>query len=255
MKKVFVCSDTVTGIFSGIYDAWKLNLEGEQVGVSLKHALLQELFCEYLEVEESERKAAAVENLIKKHLGDEAYWHLYHAILAEDEDKGDAVLGMMIEAKRIPDSRKIMDHLSHPKVQRVFELSRKVSNEAHSYKEFVRFRELNSGVLFAKINPKNQVLTCIAEHFSNRLPLENWLIYDETHHMVLLHRERTQWVLVVGEEIDLTKTKCLSEEERRVEKLWKGFTESISIKERENPKLQRQHLPIRYRENMIEFAQ
>lgn len=253
MKKVFVCNDTVTGIFSAIYDAWKRKPGAEQVGIALRGALEQELFCEYLEVVENEKKAIAVEKLIKTHLGYEAYRDLYYAVLAEDTDKGDAIFGAMLAAKKISDSHKIMNHLSEPNVHRVFELSRKVSNEAHFFKELVRFRELYNGVLFSKINPRNQVLTCIAEHFSDRLPLENWLIYDETHHMALLHRERRGWVLIVGEEIHLEKTKIFTEEEMEFERLWKGFTESISIRERENPKLQRQHLPLRYRKDIVEF--
>ena len=44
MKKVFVCNDTVTGIFSAIYDAWKLKPESEQAGIALKNSLEQELF-------------------------------------------------------------------------------------------------------------------------------------------------------------------------------------------------------------------
>lgn len=254
MKRVFVCNDTVTGIYSAIYDAWKLNLEKDKLGISLKNTLEQELFCDYFEVEESEKKAIAVENLIKKHLGYEAYRDLYHAVLSKEEDKGNAVLGTMLEAKKIPNSKKIMNHLSHPDVQRVFELSRRVSNEAHFFKEIVRFQELHSGVLFSKINPENHVLTCIADHFSNRLPLENWLIYDERHHTVLLHRAQMPWVLVVDEDINLEQTKNVSENEKKFENLWKGFVESISIKERENPKLQMQHLPLKYRENVVEFA-
>lgn len=147
-----------------------------------------------------------------------------------------------------------MNHLSEPKVQRVFELSRRVGNEAHFFKEIVRFQELNNGVLFSKIKPENQVLTCIADHFSNRLPLENWLIYDETHCMTLLHQAGKQWVLVVGEKIDLETTRNLSEEEQKFEKLWKGVVKSISIKERKNLKLQKQHLPLKYRKNMVEFS-
>ena len=62
--------------------------------------------------------------MICKHLGMDVYGDLYQAMLSEDEEKGDAVLGTMLEARKIPDSRKIMEHLSHPKVEKVFELSR-----------------------------------------------------------------------------------------------------------------------------------
>ena len=69
MKTVYVCSDTVTGIFSGIYDAWKTGRGEEDCAIALRGMLEQELFCDYVEVEETEHKAIAVENLIKKHLG------------------------------------------------------------------------------------------------------------------------------------------------------------------------------------------
>lgn len=253
MKKVFVCNDTITGIFSAIYEAWKLNPDSTQTGIALKSTMEQELFCEYLEVEETAKKAIAVEKMIQKHLGEEAYGCFYHALLSADEDKGDAVLGAMLAAKKIPDSHKIMNHLGDSKVQRVFELSRKVSNEAHFFKEIVRFRELDNGVLFAKINPQNQILTCIAEHFANRLAVENFIIYDETHCMTLLHQSGKQWFLVSGKEIDVEKIQNVSEEERKFVRLWKGVVDSISIKERENLKLQRQHLPLKYRQNIVEF--
>lgn len=254
MKKVFLCGDTVTGIYSGIYDAWKLTPRVGEVGIAIQGMVEQELFCEYIETEEHEKKAVAVERLIRNHLGYEAYGALYQAILSPDSKKGDAVLNTMLAAKEIPDSHKIMHHLKSPYVQKVFELSRSVGNEAHSFKEFLRFRELENGILFAKINPKSQVLTCIANHFANRLPLENWLIYDETHKMTLVHEARKQWILLVDETMNLEKTKYISEEERVFEKLWKGFCETISVKERENRDLQRQHLPIRYRHNLVEFT-
>ena len=131
MKNVYICNDTVTGIFSAIYDAWKTRVGAENLGIALRGMMDQELFCEYIEVEESEKKAIAVENLIKRHLGDSAYWNIYHTMLSHERDKGNVILGTMLEAKNIPDSTRIMEHLSHPKVRRVFEIGRKVSNEAH----------------------------------------------------------------------------------------------------------------------------
>ena len=121
MKQIFVCNDTVTGIFSAIYDAWKIVLSFGETGIALKGMMNQELFCEYTESVESEKKAIAVENMIKKNLGMEVYRNIYYAILAEDAKKANAVLGMMQEARRIHDKRKIMEHLSHEQVRKVFE--------------------------------------------------------------------------------------------------------------------------------------
>ena len=108
------------------------------------------MFCEYRVVDENWKKAASIERIIKHNLGYNAYWDFYHALLSDDAGKGEAVFKAMQEARRIPDSTKIMEHLSDCNVAKVFELSRRVSNEAHMYKEFIRFRELANGVLFSE---------------------------------------------------------------------------------------------------------
>lgn len=253
MKTVYVCSDTVTGIFSGIYDAWKAQKGEEECTIAFRGMIEAELFCDYVEVEETQHKAQAVETLIQRHLGKQAYWDIYHAVLADDLKKGEAVLGTMLAAKAIPDSKKIMDHLSCPKVGKVFELSRKVGGEAHLFKGFVRFRELTNDVLYAEIEPRSQVLTCIAPHFANRLPLENWMIYDKSHHMFVVHEAGKRWVLVSDEYADISGKLEVTEKEKEYERLWRGFVKSISIESRENPRCQRSHLPLQYRPNMTEF--
>ena len=46
-----------------------------------------------------------------------------------------------------------------------------------------------------------------------------------------------------------------SEDEKQLQKLWKLFVDTIAIKERVNPKLQRQMLPLRFRKYMKEFSE
>ena len=253
MRKVYICEDTVTGILSAIYDAWKDNIEEGQGSIGLKGSIEQELFCEYVEVKESEKKAVCVEKMIVRHLGMKTYWDIYHAILSRDGMKGTAVLNTMLVAKKLSNSRRIMEHLSDPMVEKVFELSRNVGGEAHLWTGFVRFRELENGVLFSEIMPKNRVLTCIAPHFADRLSTENWMIYDKTYQEVAVHQANKRWILVSAEMLDLEKTMRISEKEQQFSKLWKGFCETIAIEERENQRCQIQHLPLWYRENMTEF--
>lgn len=253
MQRIYVCHDHITGLYSAIYDAWKERRATGDAGIAFIGSVEQKFFCEYVECEEKEEKAIAVEKLIKTHLGMDAYWKLYHAALSGDPAKGDAILGTMFAARTLTDSTKIMEHITNPSVEKVFSLSRKVANEAHYFKEFLRFRELEGGILYAKIEPKSQILTCIAPHFADRLPLENWMIYDATHEMFVVHEARKNWILVSGESADMEQLDRLSEEEKRIQELWKGFFESISIKERESYERQRGHLPIWYRKNMVEF--
>ena len=253
MKQIYICSDTIKGIFSAIYDAWKQIEECQEQGIALHGEVEHQLFSEYLEVVETEKKSAAVEKLIKNHLGGQAYQDLYHALLSTDLMKGSAVLGMMKAARTIPNSRKIMDHLGHPDVRKVFELSRNVKNEAHRFIGFVRFKELRNGVLFSEIAPKSQILTCIADHFTDRLPTQNFMIYDKTHQVFLVHQARHQWVLVQGEQLNRESVLAISETQKDFERLWQGFLNSISIKERESSTRQRQNVPLWYRQDMVEF--
>lgn len=253
MKKVYICSDTEEGIFSAVYDAWKTRLGEASLGIALRGTVEQAFFCEYLEVEESSKKVSAVQSLIRRHLGEEAYRNIYYAMLSHDLEKGDAILGMMLASRNIPDSHRIMEYLTHAKVQKVFQLGRKVANEAHYYKEFIRFEELQDGILFAEIEPRNRILTCIADHFSNRFPVENWVIYDKTHMEALVH-ERGKKCILAKDVRDLMKGRAeTTDAELLYVNLWKTFFQSISISERESYERQRQNLPLLFREHMTEF--
>ena len=69
-----------------------------------------------------------------------------------------------------------------------------------------------------------------------------------------MHRAREKWRLVWGKELDQQAAERLSDKEKEYETLWKGFFDSIAIQERKNLRLQKTHLPVRYREGMSEFS-
>ena len=129
MRQIYICSDTITGLYSAIHDAWK-ECRNAEAGIEVKGKTQQQLFCEYRTVEESREKALRLERMIKQHLGYDAYWNIYHALLSGDGEKGTAVFRAMQESRKIRDSRRIMEHLGNPDVAKVFAMSRSVSNEA-----------------------------------------------------------------------------------------------------------------------------
>ena len=75
----------------------------------------------------------------------------------------------------------IVQMYQDPAVMRVFEICRNVGNETHLLLQFIRFRQLPGNVLFAETEPKNYQLTLTAPHFADRLPDENWIIYEKNH--------------------------------------------------------------------------
>ena len=252
-KTIFLCEDSTDGIFTGVYDAWASRLGHVNVKLALKEDMNYELFARYLEVEPDGEKAGKVADSLRRKLGDEDYYHIYCATLSRSREKADYIYRTVAAGLSGGRQGAIMQNLQNPAVCRVFELSRTTGNEAHRYFQFLRFRELESGVLFSEIRPENHILPLIGEHFSDRFPCEHFLIYDRTHRMFLAHEAYKQWVLVVGEEPDWEKAGKVSEKEREIEQLWKGFCRSIAIEERKNLNLQRQFLPMKFREFMTEM--
>ena len=238
-------------IFSAFYDAWTHHRD-QEVSITLGDDLNQELFSQYHEVVHNEKKVIAIEKLIKNHLGENTYLDISQALLSNDLRKADMVFRVLQSARALKNSRKIMEHLSNDAVAKVFELSRQVANEAHLFQGFVRFHELENGILYSEISPKNQVLTCIADYFCNRFPMEDWIIMDKTHHMSLIHPRGQKWFLVAHDDNVFPRPSSLDSEDV-FEQLWKDFFSAISIKERENYRLQRGNLPLRYRKHMLEF--
>ena len=261
MRIIYVCEDSLTGIFSGIYEVWKRKMTAEEAGLEVGDSFERRLFCEYIFCKAEERKALAVIRMIQKNLGADVYEKISYALLSADRRKADMVFRAMLEAKKLSRKDRLMEHLGNEAVRAVFGMYRQVANEAHDYKGFVRFRELKNKTLFAKIEPKHAVLPCIAEHFADRFPQENWIIYDKTHEVFLIHEKGKryyflqQYMCMKGDSGSAQKIAGgFSEEEMDYETLWKGFVQSISVAERENRALQNQNLPLRFRTNLVEFS-
>lgn len=261
MRIIYVCEDSLTGIFSGIYEVWKRKMTAEEAGLEVGDSFERRLFCEYIFCKAEKRKALAVIRMIQKNLGVDVYEKISYALLSADRRKAEMVFRAMLEAKKLSRKDRLMEHLGNEAVRTVFGMYRQVANEAHHYKGFVRFRELKNKTLFAKIEPKHAVLPCIAEHFADRFPQENWVIYDKTHEVFLIHEKGKryyflqQYMCMKGDSgSDQNIAGGFSEEEMDYEALWKGFVQRISVAERENRALQNQNLPLRFRTNLVEFS-
>ncbi|EEG29010.1 putative DNA metabolism protein [[Clostridium] methylpentosum DSM 5476] len=121
-------------------------------------------------------------------------------------------------------------------------------NESHRFKQFVRFTEYD-GKLIARIEPKNCVLPMIAPHFAERLPNEQYLIYDKTNRLALVHQPGHSAILP----LDSFEPDLPGEAEREFRCLWKLYYDTIGIEGRYNPKCRMTMMPKRYWTEMPEF--
>lgn len=253
---IFLCEDSVDGIFTGIYDAWASRLGHDCIALRIHAPMDLELFAEYRQVSTDAQKAEKVARSIRQKMGLDTYQTIYQAALSKSPDRADHIyrvtlLGM---SRHTPseEARKVIWKLQDPHVSRIFELSRRTGNEAHRYLQFVRFRELKNGVLFSEIHAENQILPLIGDHFSDRFPNENFMIYDNTHNDCLIHGKSRPWFILRDTRPDALQKEDISLLEQQMQELWRGFCSSIAIEQRKNPHLQQQFWPLKFRPWMTE---
>lgn len=270
MKYVFLCEDSLEGIFTGVYDAWASRVGHENVELRTRESENLEFFCEYRKVPADAGKAEKVRRSICRKLGRGAYEDIASCVYAAHEDKANAIYHTLVDClapegnlygKKMPSGfhpggtgSNYLENLCNPHVKRVLEIKRNVWLEQHRMLEFIRFRELSAGILFARIDPMHNVLSLIAEHFADRFPLERWVIYDGGRKTALVHEPGRGCLFM--EQVDI-KEEYLSnyaDVEGDYEELWWNFCQSIAIESRKNPKLQQHFVPLKFRKNMIEFS-
>lgn len=258
---MFLCENSIDGIFTGVYDAWASRYGHSNVALTVQTPENYSLFHEYINVTTNFEKSAKVARTLQKRMGTETYEELCQAASALETlsrrknyiDKADAIYKTIVLAFSLPDSSKVLNYLGEPYVNYVFQLSRSTGNEAHHLLGFLRFQELENGVLFAKIHPKNDVLPFLGDHFADRLPQENFMIYDETRRLAVLHPSGKGFFITDTEGLDLEMLQRFSPQEQEYQKLWCRFFDSIAIEARKNPKLQNQNLPKRFQQDIVEF--
>lgn len=137
--------------------------------------------------------------------------------------------------------RRVMDMLADDTVHALHKAVGHLTREAHKFKGFVRF-SVYGKVMAAVIEPDNQVLPVIMEHFCDRYRNEAFMIYDKTHRMALVHRPGDSGI-IHADELTLPETDA-DEEQYRL--LWKKFYDTIAIEGRKNLRFRMSHMPKKY---------
>lgn len=189
---VYICTDSFEGILTGVYDAW-MSRKGHS-SVRLETAgqnRTMELFCEYIDVLPDDEKVEKVIRSVRTKISEAAYEAIYKASLSKNGDKADHIYRFLIRGFQM--GAGVTQSLQLPEVFQIFEICRNLDNEAHLETEFLRFVQMDEDILVSRIGPKNDVLVLIAPHFADRMPAENWIIYDENRKKAVLHHGCPAW--------------------------------------------------------------
>ncbi len=249
---VLCCEDSLDGIFTAIYDAFVYKKHftepyTDSIAIQIGKEGNYRLFAEEINIASDSCKAEKTVWAIQKKLGFSVYRTVFYALCHFEEERASIVLGYLVRA--FSTGSRIREYLSDPYVMRVMELSRKVANECNKLYGFLRFRDTGR-FLFSKIEPKCNVLPILMEHFLDRYPNENFMIYDEKRCYGVVHA-------VGAEPFFVTDKSFLADFEEvpdRYEELWKQYFHTMGISERKNEKCQKNLLPKWYRNHMTEFS-
>jgi len=249
---VYRCEDSLESIFTAVYLAYEEKRDPADTCISLTDEPV--LFAEDVYVTPNQEKMNKVMRSLYRIFGEKDYMSLCMALASRDEGKAQAVYRTVVDGLSSGRGKgHLFDNLANDEVHRAFALARAVGRETGHLREFIRFQELENGVLCAKIAPENNVITFLMPHFSDRLPQENFMIYDEQRGIYAIHPARKQWYLFYRGEQETDFSVRISEAEQGYQELFKYFCHKIAIEERKNLKLQQNMLPLRFRKNMTEF--
>jgi len=210
------------------------------------HDELQETLFPVKEVLTDRVSAQKVEQSISLSISDEALKLVRLCYYSNAESREVIILNFLRMGYKV--GAPVTDMLANDTVRAITRIARTVSRESGFYREFLRFSDYN-GALVAIIDPKNFVLPMIADHYCDRFPSEQFLIYDESHKCALVY-QNGESAIVPLEHLELPEA-CEREEKYRA--LWKTFYDTIAIEGRINLKLRMNNMPKRYWKHLTEF--
>ena len=185
---------------------------------------------------------------LKKYISKEVLKISYYVFLSNEKDKELIIYYFLLNSLKYQKNVLYMRNLKC--VNKALTISNRVSREAHKWKGFLRFKEMQNNIFFAEFNADNNILGILANHFKKRLPKEKWVIKDEKRDILCLYDQKNCYFLE-GKEIKLDLN--INNEEKNMEELWKSFFKTIAIKERVNKKCQQNFMPKKYWPNILEM--
>ena len=130
----------------------------------------------------------------------------------------------------------------------IFMTARSVRREVGGMLGMVRFNRMPDGTYFSEIEPKYDILELLIGHFRGRFANERWVIYDSKRGFGVYYDGKNPVEMSIP---NIRQVSAMNSSDNFVQ-LWQDYYKSIAIKERENPKLMKQCLPVRYWKHLPE---
>lgn len=248
---VFTCVPEWEAMLTCIYTAWSSRLGHANIRLKFEPLDQLTLFDEYVHVDPDPVLAGKVTDAVNIRISPEVYRELLYASMAYEPEVLDTIYRVMILGFAYGPN--VLNMVGYRDVMHFNAIRKRVSGEAWSFVEFLRFHKAPGEVYTAHIEPRSRVLPVLADQFADRMPSEHWIIVDDTHCEAVIHpKDRDYYFrrLTPDELALLLDTEKLNDDYTG---LWKVFFESTAIAERRNPACQLNRFPLWKRKHAVEF--
>lgn len=244
MNKLYTYKDTFSSLLSLIKYLSTFNIKNINIKNDLytPNLLEREIFLDI--------NTLNIEAVIINDIGIINFNVLFYLYLSNEKNKENIMYYFYLNALRYKDT--ILKRRNLNCVTEANRIIKYVKGENHKFKGFVRFKELNSKILYSEINPTNNILPILSIHFKNRLKEECWIIKDVNRNIYALYDKKAIQIVNV-EKIPLN-VENLSNTEIEMETMWKTFYNTIGIEERKNNRCRMNFMPKKYWKYILEVG-
>ena len=180
---------------------------------------------------------------------------LLHVWLSEEQ--GADALIMRCMRKTFDARGPVAGDFSDPDMLAAHKTAMQVAREAQFIRMFARLQKAADGSYFASVAPKYNALPLAIEYFRDRFADQRWLVYDTRRGYGYYYDLETVTEVTFDDDSHLIDgalgEDIIAADERAFQQAWRGYHKALSIKERTNPRLQRQHMPHRFWKYLTEM--
>ena len=244
---IFRYDKTFEGLLTAIFEAYSIKRFPDVLLAAEETSPL--FYDEIITVVTDEERSNRVWKGLQKKLSASALTSLTTCWLSELPEI-DLVLFSYIH-KAIDAPRSIELNFGDPDVLELSKVWKKVNNERLRVMQFLRFQKAADGTYFAALKPLYNVISLVIPYLQDRFADQKWLLYDlKREYGYYYNRQKVDEVRFETKGTHLLTGKLdqqlMAEDEQLFQQLWRTYFKTIAIKERINPKLHRQNLPVRF---------
>ncbi len=252
-SRIFVFDGTWEGMLTAVFDAFSMKLQPQElvrIGAQLP------IFADTIhEVLTDSGHAGRVWKGLTAKLQSEALAALTASFLSEQEEMDMPIFRYIV--KVFISQSGIERDFTDSDMLSVFSTARKVRGEKHRVLQFMRFQKAADGTYFGIMEPLYNVMPLTVAHFADRFADQKFILYDKRRGFGYYYDGVRPVEITMPENLNHISTgkldpDIMDSDERLFQQMWKTYFKAIAIKERMNPRKQRQDMPVRFWKYLVE---